>query len=247
MDNFNVTNKTIDLAKLYDYYEVELRDMYRTISKPQNESHFKMLQSKGEKYFRQDKVFCEIGFSAGLTLRYALNHFSKVYGLDISPKNVEFTKNELKNEGYNNFELYFSDLMKFDPVFENKFDIISFINGLEHFTDSDYSIILSNIKRYLRPGGIFTGALPFKNRFNYRMCPECNHVFETDGHVSSHDLNSLEGVFLKNDFEIIHLDNFNFKYTLSSGSVLRRVYRFLSHYLLLKPSTNQIEFIVKVV
>ena len=60
-----------------------------------------------------------------------------------------------------NFELYTSDLMDFDGRFENKFDIISFIHGLEHFTNTDYPIIFNNIKKYLTPGGIFTGALPF--------------------------------------------------------------------------------------
>ena len=99
----NNSNKDVDWQKHYDFYEVEMRDIYRTASKPQNDSHFAMLKSKGRKYLRKDKVFCEIGFSAGLTLRYALQNFDKVFGLDISPKNVEFTRNELNNEGYHKF------------------------------------------------------------------------------------------------------------------------------------------------
>jgi ubiquinone/menaquinone biosynthesis C-methylase UbiE len=240
-----ISNKDVDWAKHYDYYEVELRDMYRTVSKPQNDSHFEMLKRKGASFLKKDKTFCEIGFSAGLTLRYALGYFGKVYGLDISPKNVELTEKELKAEGYSNFELYTSDLMIFDERFKSKFDVISFIHGLEHFTSDDYPIIFNNIKKYLKPYGVFTGALPFKNLFNYRMCPDCMRVFEIDGHVSSHDINSLKKVFNENGFEIIHLDNFNLKFVLKYGGFLKNVYIFTLHYILNKHSNSQLEYIVK--
>jgi cyclopropane fatty-acyl-phospholipid synthase-like methyltransferase len=241
----NQLDKDIDWAKQYDYYEVELRDGYRTISRTQNESHFEMLKGKAKSYLTKDKVFCEIGFSAGLTLRYALKYFGKVYGLDISPKNVEFTKEELIEEGYSGFELYTSDLLKFDKRFENKFDVISFIHGLEHFKDDDYKLILSNIKNYLRPDGIFTGALPYKNKFNYRMCPACDRVFEIDGHVSSHDIDSLSSIFNENGFKIVHIDNFNLRYALSHGSIMKRAYRFIVYFLFKRRSATQIEYIVK--
>lgn len=240
-----LSNKDVDWSKQYDYYEVEMRHIYRTVSKPQNDSHFAMLRSKGKSYFHKDKIFCEIGFSAGITLRYALRYFNKVYGLDISPRNIEYTGNELAGEGYTNFELYVSDLMEFDPRFEGKFDIISFIHGLEHFTGADYPIILNNIMRYLKPGGIFTGALPYMNGFNYRMCPECGNVFEIDGHISSHDILSLKKIFINNGFDIIHLDNFNLKYAMSHGSTLKKLYRFFVYQVSGQRANNQIEFIVQ--
>lgn len=248
MDSLRIkhSNKDTDWAKHYDYYEVELRNIYKTISKGQNDSHFEMLKSKGKNYLKKDKIFCEIGFSAGLTLRRALKYFDKVYGLDISPKNVDYTIKELKNEGHTNFELYISDLMRYDSRFEGMFDIISFIHGLEHFSDEDYPIFFNNISKYLKPGGIFTGALPYKNNYNFRMCPKCNHIFEIDGHVSSHDKDSLRKVFLNNNFKIIHLDNFNLKYALSHGPVLKRLYRLIFYHLLKRPTKSQLEFIVTV-
>ena len=239
-----ISNKEIDWEKHYNYYEIELRDMYKTVSKLQNDSHYEMLKHKGKSYLKKDKIFCEIGFSAGLTLRYALNHFKKVYGLDISSKNVEFTSNELKNEGYKNYKLFYSDIMKFNKKFESMFDIISFIHGLEHFNEDDYPIMLNNIRKYLNPDGIFTGALPFKNRFNFRMCPACGKVYEIDGHVSSHDINSLRKVFTDNKFEILHLNNFNYHYIFKNESLLKIFYKSLLYYIK-KQSKSQIEFIVK--
>lgn len=239
-----ISNKDIDWAKHYDYYEVELRDLYQTYSKPLNDSHFEMLKNKGIRFLSKDKTFCEIGFSAGLTLRKALKYFGEVYGLDISPKNVELTTKELTDEGYSNFELYVSDLMQYDGRLENKFDVISFIHGLEHFTSSDYPVIFENIKRYLKPGGIFTGALPNNKQFSYRMCPNCNHVFEIDGHVSIHNVNSLNKLFTENGLSIIHLADFNLKFILKGKNLIRRMYIIISYLLFRKHPPCQLEYIV---
>jgi cyclopropane fatty-acyl-phospholipid synthase-like methyltransferase len=240
----NISNIAIDWAKHYDYYEVDLRDTYITLCKPQNDSHFEMLKSKGARYLNKESIFCEIGFSAGITLRYALKHFNKVIGLDISSKNVEITGKELEKEGYTNFELYASDIMKFDNRFEKKFDVVSFIHGLEHFSSEDYPKVLNNIKKYLKPNGIFTGALPFNLPFKYRMCPHCSNVFEIDGHVSIHDIRSLKKVLEENGFDVIHLDNFNLNYVLKYGSIVQRIYKFVYCYLLKNPSKDQLEYIV---
>lgn len=241
----NISNKDVDWAKHYDLYEVEFRDYYRTVSKPQNDSHFEMLKVRAKKYLRKDKVFAEIGFSAGLTLRYAFKYFGKVYGLDISSKNVELTRKELLDEGYHDFELYVSDLMVFDKRLENKFDVISYIHGLEHFSKEDTPRIFENVKKYLKSSGIFTGALPYNKAFTFIMCPNCNSVFEKDGHVSIYDIDSLKNVFDRNGFEVIHLQNYNLKYSLRNKGILKKLYIYLSYYLSGNKPNGQIEFIVK--
>ena len=241
----NTSNSDVDWASHYDYYEVNFRDFYKTVAKPQNDSHYEMLKSKGAKYLKKENTFCEIGFSAGLTLRMVSKHFGKIYGLDISPRNVEFTKKELKEEGYSNCELYTYDLMKFDERFENKFDVISFIHGLEHFNTKDLPLVLNNIKKYLKNNGVFTGALPCNTKFSYRICPKCSHLFEIDGHVSSHNSNSLRKLFEENGFTVIHLDNFNLKYTLKNDRFIKKVYRIIFYYLFNKRLNAQLEYIVQ--
>ena len=238
------SNKDIDWGRHYDFYETKFRDLYRTKSIKFNLSHYIMLLNEAGEYLNKKNNFCEIGFGAGITLRYALKHFKKIYGLDISGKNIETTTKELSSEGYKNFELLQDDLMVFNPKFENKFNVISFIHGLEHFTNSDYPIILSNISKYLKKDGIFTGALPYKNPFNYRMCPECEHVFEYDGHVSSHDIKSLSSVFKENNYQIIYISNFNIRYTYQNENFIKKIYKILNFYLRNKPPVHQLEYIV---
>ncbi len=240
-----ISNKDVNWEKLYDYYELHLREIYNSVARIQNERHFELLKNKVIKYLPDKSVFCEIGFGAGITLRNASSLFTEVIGLDISGKNVEYTHSELKKEGYNNIKLYHSDIMNKDNRFYKKFDVISLIAGLEHFSANDYPIIFENIRDYLKYGGIFTGALPYKGIFNYRMCPKCYHVFEVDGHVSSHSKLTLKNLFLEHEFEIIYLDNFNKYYNRKQRPLLRRMYKYVNHVILKKESKNQLEFIVK--
>lgn len=239
-----ISNTDVDWGKQYDYFEIEMRSMYKTISKPQNDSHFEMLKKHGKNLLSKDKVFCEIGFGAGLTLRHASKYFKKVYGLDISRKNVDYTADELKKEGYENFELYYSDLMKYDPQFEKKFDVISYVHGLEHFSREDYPVFLNNIKKYLREGGYFTGALPNQNEFNFRMCPKCSHVFEIDGHVSSHDVSTLKKLFDENGFKTDYINDFNIHYCLNDGNSLQKIHRLILYKVFNRKYFSQLEFIV---
>ena len=239
------SNTDVDWRKQYDYYEIELRDMYKTRSKPQNESHFEMLHNNLGACLTRNKIFAEVGFGAGITLRYASKYFSKVYGLDISPKNVKVTKKELSDERFNNIELYASDIMVRDEKFKEKFDVISFIHGLEHFSKDDYQIFFENVKYYLKEGGVFTGALPNNLPFNYRMCPNCDHVFEIDGHVSVHTVESLQKLFETNDFSIIHISDFNINYDRKHKGTLRYLYKYVTNKILKREGNSQLEFIAK--
>ncbi len=239
------SNRDEDWAGYYDVYEVDFRDTYKTHAKPQNDSHFVMLQHNLRNYMNNRKVFAEIGFGAGLTLRKASNYFDKVYGLDISPQNVELTKKELKEEGYNNIHLFVSDIMEKDEIFKNKFDIISFIHGIEHFSTADYPKFFDNIRYYLRPRGVFTGALPNNLSFNYRMCPKCKNIFEIDGHLSVHTIDSLKQLFYDYSFEILYLSDINLHYYWKSKATLKTIYRFVIHKILKTPSKMQLEFIVR--
>ena len=79
------------------------------------------------------------------------------------------------------------------------------------------------------------------------MCPNCNHVFEIDGHVSSHNVQSLRKVFGDNGFDIIYLNNFNYKYAIKKQrNLTRKILIYIYHGLFGKHLNNgQIEYIVK--
>lgn len=196
-------------------------------------------------YLNKNKTFAEIGIGAGITLRYAAKYFGKIYGLDISPMNIELTKKELKEEGYTNIWLYESNIMNKDERFINTFDVISFVHGLEHFSEDDYPVFFDNIKYYLKDGGFFTGALPNNLRFNFRMCPNCGHKFEIDGHLSRHTKESLRELFKRYNMEIIYISDFNYSYYLKSKGIIKTIYRFILHKVMRRSSSYQLEYIVR--
>ena len=241
----DTSNNEFNWATIYDFYEIELRQLYNGIARPQNLSHFEMLKSRAKNYLNKNKIFCEVGFGSGVTLRLVSGYFKTIYGLDISEKNVILTKQELLNEGIKNAELNYSNIMIYEEKYKNSFDVISFIHGLEHFSASDYRVLFENIKRYLREDGIFTGALPYKLPFNYRMCPHCNKIFELDGHISIHDLDSIRKEFLDNGFKIAHLSNFNIRHSIKTDGLLKYSYKKLRSILNNEPISGQIEFIVQ--
>lgn len=187
----------------------------------------------------------EFGFGAGLTLRYASSIFNEVYGFDISKKNIEKTKDELQEEGFSNIYLFHLDVLQCDKRFKNYFDVISFIHGLEHFSEKDFPIFFNNIKYYLKNHGVFCGALPNNLQFNFRICPRCNHIFEIDGHLSTFDKNKLKELFENYNFKIVHLSDFNYKYYLKSKGISKTLYRILFHKIFHRKSNNQLEFIVQ--
>lgn len=240
------SNNDINWAKVYDHYEVEMREIFKLIAKPQNESYAEMMLTFGKRYLNKNKIFCEIGFGAGLTLRKMAPFYKKVVGLDISPKNVELTSEELIKEGIMNVELYYSNIMVKEDRFKGAFDVITFIHGLEHFSITDYSGFFSTIKYYLKEGGVFTGALPYKLPFSYRICPHCSEKFELDGHLTSHDLSTIRTEFERNGMEIVFLSNFNRRYYLKAHGLLKYIYNKIKYYKNPDDFHGQIEFIVRI-
>jgi len=240
-----VSNTDTDWGKCYDCYETEFREVYKTQAEPQNKSHFLLINKYYNKgLFSKDFIFGEIGFGAGLTLRMASNLFSEVWGLDISAKNIKITEKELLQEGIQNITLKKCDILKFDEKLINKFDIISFIHGLEHFSSNDYPKFFNNLKQYIKKDGYFTGALPYNLTFKYRMCPKCGEIFEIDGHLSKHNLVTIKDLFITNGFKIIYLNNFNLYYYLAKEkNLIKKILKII--YFFLKKPTFQIEFIIQ--
>jgi ubiquinone/menaquinone biosynthesis C-methylase UbiE len=227
----------------YDYYEVELRNIYKDAARYQNVSHQKLIENFINRGLIKTGDFAEIGFGAGLTLRWASRYFKKVWGFDVSPANVKVTQKELIDEGVDNFEIQVLNILDYNTMLKEKFDIVTCIHGLEHFSEKEYDLLFANIKQYLKKDGYFTGALPFNLDFSYRMCPNCKHVFEIDGHLSKHNKDSLIELFDKHRFAILFLDNYNPYYIHHLGKK-EYVLRTLQKLLFRSRKTYQLEFIV---
>ena len=60
-----ISNNSTDWGKIYDEYEIEFRNNYKTISYPQNYYLFMLLKKKYPSLLRKDWCLAEIGFGGG--------------------------------------------------------------------------------------------------------------------------------------------------------------------------------------
>ena len=114
-----------------------------------------------------DKIVLEIGCSTGIITNYFADYFSKIDGIDIDKKAIEYAN--LNNKKTN-------VLFQAVPIEEfesNKnYDVIVCSHIYEHVPDS--RVLLDNIYRLLKPGGVCYFAA--RNKFQ-PMEPHYNLLF----------------------------------------------------------------------
>lgn len=77
------------------------------------------------------------------------------------------------------------------------------------------------------------------------MCPNCDHVFEIDGHLSSHTVKSLEKLFADQDFEVLYLSDFNPQHLKQRRGTLAMLYLASTRFFFNKYNKGQLEYIVR--
>jgi SAM-dependent methyltransferase len=89
-----------------------------------------------------------VGGSAGIIDEYLSRYFHHVTGIDIDEKAISYAKNNFQKEGLL-FEMGDAMDMKYEP---NSFDVVVCSQVYEHVSDA--YILISEIFRVLKPGGV---------------------------------------------------------------------------------------------
>lgn len=73
------------------------------------------------------------------------------------------------------------------PFRDAEFDVVVMSEVLEHLKDETLSATLDEVRRVLRPGGVFIGTVPANENLadNIAICPHCASSFHRWGHVQS--------------------------------------------------------------
>ena len=105
----------------------------------------------------------DIGTGSGIFLKQLLKHADHVTGIDIH-KTYNGVYKMLEQEGVDQsrVELREGSILEI-PFPDASYDVVTCISVLEHFADPYPA--LSEIKRVLKPGGIFIWGCPAKSRF----------------------------------------------------------------------------------
>lgn len=172
-------------TKIWDRCQTELRSIYAKKSGYNDPTWYFVKYLLSQNIINGD-VLAEVGFGDGQSLRFYSKVFQECHGLDISPKNIELTRDEFRKQGLSNVSFEVFDLLK-DNHIQERYDIIVASHGLEHFDDKELNKVIANIKRMLKQKGFLIGATPCHFPFNYRFCPNCGCKFEIDGHKQIFD------------------------------------------------------------
>jgi SAM-dependent methyltransferase len=226
-------------VEMWDLYQIKLRDIYDRKAK---EKPIYPLFHFIKQYYKNRPIpenIAEVGFGNGGLLRSLSTIFPVCFGLDISGKNIEFTEKAFRQDGICNVKFEVYNIMDV-PSQEHRFDAIVLSHVLEHFDDDQIKIVLQNVKRLLKPQGIFFGATPYKKFFNPRICPNCGHTFEIDGHKQILDEQKMKTILEENGFKIIQIRHFNPDHFYYGESLWWRLFH---RGFLLKDQVTQLEFI----
>jgi len=138
--------------------------------------------NKTRRFLKPSLSACDIGLGEGYTLEKFYKSGLKTTGIDISKFMIEFLGKKFEKNNQD-IELIAADISKIE-IDENRFDIVTCFDVLEHIPDENLKAAMINIKKSLVNGGLLIGTLPYKeNRdVNCVVCPECGHAFHRYGH-----------------------------------------------------------------
>lgn len=94
------------------------------------------------------------------------------------------------------------------PVFEDdNFDKVIMTEVLEHLSDDVLHATLDEVRRVLKPGGEFTGTVPYREDLQASevICPHCQSQFHRWGHHQSFDVASFGGLLKQHGFLVERL------------------------------------------
>lgn len=130
-----------------------------------------------------------IGVGSGIFEQLALQAGIDVYALDPVPKSIENLRTSL-NMG-EKAQTGYGEAIPFD---DDMFDIVVASEVLEHLSPDDMMATLTEIRRILKPGGLFKGTVPARENLAEQIvvCPDCSKVFHRWGHMQSFTTESMQ-------------------------------------------------------
>lgn len=92
------------------------------------------------------------------------------------------------------------------PLRDATLDAVVASEVVEHLDDTTLALGLAEIRRVLKPGGLFLGTVPFEEDLMAAevVCPHCGTVFHKVGHMRSYGFDSMKAL-LDQYFDVVTL------------------------------------------
>jgi SAM-dependent methyltransferase len=151
------------------------------------------------KYISSGMTALNIGVGRGGLESILIKNGADVFCLDPSEETIEKLRTQYNLDAH--AQVGFSQDMPFN---DSQFDVVIMSEVLEHLSDDVLSATIIEVKRVLKPGGIFIGTVPANENLidNQVVCPHCGVSFHRWGHTQSFTLLRLRNIFSGNKFII---------------------------------------------
>lgn len=178
---------------IWQYYQNQARQSF--------DSSYPRLRYLAESCRSGERVL-NIGVGSGYLEKLLVERGVEVYSLDPCQETILRLSREL-NLGGNAQQGYCHDI-PFEPGY---FDKVIMTEVLEHLSEDVIHPTVEEIRRVLKPGGKFTGTVPFRENLqeNEVVCPRCQTQFHRWGHLGSFDSDSLGSLLRGHGFRVDRL------------------------------------------
>lgn len=168
--------------------------------------HPKHLINKEEGWYLRNieanDLVLDLGCGGGQHSIRVAGKCKKIIGVDYSQRQLEIAKNSARDKKIKNIKFIKLDLERKLPFKNNSFNKILCLDVLEHLNKRKQ--LLMEIKRVLKPKGIFFTSLPHKNTSWKKIQRKVGLNSYTDpDHKVEYSLNEIKKLFSKTGFKIL--------------------------------------------
>lgn len=140
---------------------------------------------------REGAVVLDYGCGPGFLLQHLLGQKVCCHGTDASREAVK-----LVNRNFEKYDNWMGASVVISPPSQHpdaSFDVVTCIETLEHLDEETLGVVVGEVRRLLKPGGIALFTTPNEEdlRHSYVLCPFCNTEYHKVQHVRSFSPDSL--------------------------------------------------------
>ncbi|WP_226682073.1 glycosyltransferase [Sutcliffiella horikoshii] len=197
--------KIINIEKVQEFYDDFIDHLKKDRERP-NQRH-EYIKNRLKKLVKKGDRVLDLGCGIGITTEYISRlGVSKVIGVDLSPKLINFAKSSVKD-----VEFLVNDITNIS--LDEKFDVITLCDVVEHIPRDRYKDLFSTISKHLTDSGIvyITVPDPQYNDFLRETTPEKMQIIDNS-------------VTLDEIFDLCKMNNLKIKFTNMFGVWLPNEY-----------------------
>jgi len=155
----------------------------------------------------------DLGCGTGITTKYIAELGAKVTGIDLSPKLIEFAK---ENSAHENAEYFIGDITKVD-LYKNLFDVICLCDIMEHIPREKIPDLIKNIRRYAHKNTVIYLNIPDARLQSWMKKNKPGKLQIIDEEYS---ITNILDWFRSIDFEVINIKVYGIDFPLQYNSYI---------------------------